>query len=77
MAKIPPQSGYTSFLSGYKPKFNYCMRTIPDKGKLLKQVNEIILTKFIPAIVGRIFITENYRKLVFNAPIRRIEYANI
>ena len=64
IAKIEPQVAYTCFLSGYKHKFNYYMRTIPDIGKLLRKLDEVILTKFIPAITGRIFITENERKLL-------------
>ena len=44
------------------------MRTIPGTGKLLRKVDEIILTEFIPAITGGIFITENDRKLLSLAP---------
>ena len=44
------------------------MRTIPGIGKLLRKVDEIILTEFIPAITGRIFITENDRKLLSLVP---------
>ena len=68
IAKIEPQAAYTCFLSGYKHKFNYYMRTIPGIGKLLRKVDEIILTEFIPAITGGIFITENDRKLSSLAP---------
>ena len=44
------------------------MRPIPGIGKLLRKVDEIILTEFIPAITGGIFITENGRKLLSLAP---------
>ena len=44
------------------------MRTIPGIRKLLRKVDEIILTEFIPAITGGIFITENERKLLSLAP---------
>ena len=40
------------------------MRTIPGIRKLLRKVDEIILTEFIPAIKGGIFITENDRNLL-------------
>ena len=68
IAKIEPQAVYTCFLSGYKHKFNYYMRTIPGIGKLLRKVDEIILTEFILAITGGILITENDRKLLSLAP---------
>ena len=68
IAKIELQTAYTCFLSGYKHKFNYYMRTIPGIGKLLRKVDKVILTEFISAITGGIFITENDRKLLSLAP---------
>ena len=44
------------------------MRTIPGIDKLLEKVDEVILTKFVLAITGGIFITENDRKLLSLAP---------
>ena len=44
------------------------MRTIPAIGKLLRKVDEVIPTEFIPAITDGIFITENGRKLLSLAP---------
>ena len=67
-AKIEPQAACTCFLSGYKHKFSYHTRTIPGIGKLLRKVDEVILTEFIPAIAGGISITENDRKLLSLAP---------
>ena len=64
IAKIEPQAAYTCFLSSYKHKLNYYMKTIPDITRLLKKVDEVILTKFIPVITGGITITENERKLL-------------
>ena len=40
------------------------MRTISGIRKLLRKVDEIILTEFIPAFIGGIFITENNRELL-------------
>ena len=68
IAKIEPQAAYTCFLSGCKHKFNYYMRTIPGIDKLLRKVDEVILTKFVLAITGGTFITENDRKLLSLAP---------
>ena len=64
IAKIEPQTAYTCFISGYKHKFNHYMRMIPGIGKLLRKVDEIIPTEFIPSTTGGIFITENDRKLL-------------
>ena len=44
------------------------MRTISGIGKLLRKVDEVILTKFIPAIASGIFITENDGKLLSLSP---------
>ena len=33
------------------------MRTTPGIGKILRKVEEVILTEFIPAITGGVFIT--------------------
>ena len=68
IAKIELQAAYTYLLSGYKHKFNYYMRTIPGIGKLLRKVDEVILTEFVTAITGGTFITENDRKLLSLAP---------
>ena len=40
------------------------MRTTLDMGKLLRKVDEVILTEFIPAITSGIIITGNERKLL-------------
>ena len=64
IARIEPQAAYSCFVSGYKHKFTYCMRTIPNIGDLLKPIDEIILTKFIPAITGGIVINDLERKLI-------------
>ena len=61
---VRKQAAYTCFLSSYKPKLNYYMRTIPGISKLLRKVDEVILTEFILAITGGIIITENERKLL-------------
>ena len=59
IAKTEPQAAQICFLSGYKQKLNYYMRTIPGIGKLLRKVDKVILTEFIPAITVGILITEN------------------
>ena len=54
------------------------MRTIPGTGKLLRKVDKVILTEFVPASSVGIQITENEKKLLPLAPsIQRIGYTNI
>ena len=65
IAKMESQAAYTCFLSGYKHKLNYYLRTTPGIIKLLRKVDEVIL---IPAITGVITITNNERKLLSLAP---------
>ena len=65
IAKMESQAAYTCFLSGYKHKLNYYLRTTPGISKLLRKVDEVIL---IPAITGVITITKNERKLLSLAP---------
>ena len=64
IANIEPQAAYSCFVSGYKHKLTYCMRTIPDIGHLLKQVDDVILTELIPAITGGINVNHNEMKLI-------------
>ena len=66
--KIESQAAYACFLSSYNHKFNYYLRKIPGIAKLLRKVEEIILTQFIPAITSGVTITENERKLLYLAP---------
>ena len=40
------------------------MRTMPGIGKLLRKVNRVVLTEFIAAVTGRIFIADNGRKML-------------
>ena len=64
IANIQPQAAYSCFISGYKHKFNYIMRTIPNINHLMSRIDEIILNKFIPAITDGIIINQSERKLL-------------
>ena len=68
IAKIEPQAAYSCFTSGYKHKFNYCMRTIPNISHLMKEIDEIIMHEFIPAITGGVKINEMERNLLALPP---------
>ena len=47
-----PQAAYSCFITGFKHKTTYFMRTIPNIGKELKQLDGVVRTEFIPAITG-------------------------
>ena len=63
IAKIEPQAAYSCFISGYKHKITYCMRTMPNIEHLLQPIDFTILTEFIPAITNGTIINETERKL--------------
>ena len=44
------------------------MRAIPGIDKLLRKIDKVILTKFIPVITGGNIVTEIERKLLSLAP---------
>ena len=46
------QAAYSCFITGFKYKPTYFMRTIPNIGKELKQLDDAVRTEFIPAITG-------------------------
>lgn len=59
-----PQSAYCAFVTGFKHKLTYVMRTIPDIGYLLRTIDECIDTEFIPAITGGHTCNHLERKLL-------------
>lgn len=53
LSQIPitqPQAAYMCFVAGYQHMFTSFLRTIPEIGKQLVEVDEIIRHQFIPAI---------------------------
>ena len=64
IAKSEPQAAYSGFTAGFKHKLTYFIRTIPDVAELVKPIDEIIDTKFIPAITEYQNITSSDRKLL-------------
>ena len=64
IAKLEPLAACSCFVSGFKHKLNYIMRTIPNISHLLKPIDDIILTKFMPAITDGIKINQIERKLL-------------
>ena len=64
IAKSESQSAYICFTTGLKHKIMYYMRTVPKIGHLLQQIDDLILSDFIPAITGDIRVSELERRLL-------------
>ena len=61
ISRTEPQAACSCFVSGYKHKLTYTMRTIPNISHLLEKIDVLILTKFIPAITGGIYVNPDER----------------
>ena len=68
IAWYEPQAAYSCFIIGFKHKPTYFMRTIPNIGKELKQLDDVVRTEFIPAITGGINCSDLERKLLSFPP---------
>ena len=63
IARIEPQTAYSCFVSGYKHKLPYIMSANPNISQLEK-IDELILTKLIPAIKCGIHVYPGERHLL-------------
>ena len=52
IAQNQPQAAYAAFVHGYKHKFTYFLRTIPQMERFLQPVDDILTYVFIPTIFG-------------------------
>ena len=64
VAESEPQAAYSAFVSGFKNKLSYFMRTIPDISNLLIPIEDTIRNRFIPAITGGRIFSKEERKLL-------------
>ena len=64
IAKTEPQAAYSCFITAFKHKPSYIMRTIPGIKDQLNQLDELITSEFIPAITGGIHCSDIERKLL-------------
>ena len=51
IAWYEPQAGYLCFITGFKHKPTYFMCTIPNIGEELEQLDDVVRTEFVPAIM--------------------------
>ena len=64
IAWFEPQAAYSCFVTGFKHKPTFCMRTIPNISNQLKRPDEVITTEFILAITSGINCSDIERKLM-------------
>ena len=64
IAKTEPQAAYSCFITAFKHKASYIMKTIPDISDQLNQLDEVITSEFIPAFTGGIHCSDIERKLL-------------
>ena len=67
-AKTDPQSAYCCFVSGFRHKLTFMMRTIPNISHVLKPSDDLVLTKFIPTIVG--VQVNDLQRLLLSLPVK-------
>ena len=69
IAESQPQAAYLAFVSGFKSKLNYFMRTIPGVSQFLYPLEETVRNKLIPAITGGC-ICNNIERQLLSFPTR-------
>ena len=69
IAMSEPQAAYAAFISGFKHKLIYFMRTTPNMHEQLKPLDDLIDKSFIPAITEGHQCTMDERKLL-SLPIK-------
>ena len=69
-AKLELQASYAVFTGGLRHKLTYDFRTIPNIKQHLLQVDEVVLTKFIPAITEGHICTPDER-LLLSLPVKK------
>ena len=68
--KLLNQASYAVFTGGFRHKLTYEIRTIPNIKQHLLQVDEVVLTKFIPAMTEGHICTPDER-LLLSLPVKK------
>ena len=64
IAKTEPHMAYSLFVHGFRHKFTYIMRTIPNTKHLFKLIDNVIDEEFLPALFNGRKLTSEERELV-------------
>jgi len=69
IAHCEPQAAYACFVTGFKHKPSYIIRTIPDINSQLRLLDDFITNEFVPALTNGIRCSDAERYL-FSLPVR-------
>ena len=69
IAETQPQAAYSAFVSAFKNKINYFLRTIPNIFHLLLHLERTIRNKFIPAVTEG-YICNDKERVLISLPTR-------
>ena len=64
LAKLILRQLTPCFISGFRHKLTFIMRTIPDISAHLRKIDQVITHDFIPSITGGVHVNEVERKLL-------------
>ena len=64
IAESHPQAAYSAFVSGFKSKLNYFIRTILGISQFLYPFDETVRNKFVPAVTGAHICSNNEQRLL-------------
>ena len=64
-----PQLAYSAFVYGTSKRWNFVARTTPNISELLYALEYHIKEAFIPAVIGKMFVPENLRR-IFSLPAK-------
>ena len=70
IAKTYPQAAYCAYKRGFAGKFTYFKRTIPDFGKYLLPLQEMLEEKFIPNLFGSDITFPPHLLALFSLPVK-------
>ena len=68
IARTQPQAAYSAFITGFRHKISFYMRTISGVSTQLKPLDEVEQSEFISVITGGVFCNEMERKLIALPP---------
>ena len=68
IARTQPQAAYSAFITGFRHKISFYMRTISGAFTQFKRLDEVVQSEFIPVITGGVFCNEMERKLIALPP---------
>ena len=68
IARTQPQAAYSAFITGFRHKISFYMRTISGGFTQFKRLDEVVQSEFIPVIIGGVFCNEMERKLIALPP---------